>query len=286
MKFLPRPVDLINASVRITGLRVTRNLAFGPLPRHRMDIYAPADAHATSPVLIFFYGGSWQMGERADYRFVAATLARAGIIVAVPDYRLHPETAFPGFIEDGALATAWMARHAGRFGADGQNIFLAGHSAGAYIALMLGLDPQWLRAAGYERKNLAGLIGISGPYDFLPIKAADIKAVFAPAADLAQTQPINFANDEAPPALLVTGGADTTVLPRNSTAVAARLRAAGSVVETRIYPGVGHIGIILSCLPWLAWRAPLLADIEQFIAAATQGEFAGCYSAAERDMAG
>ena len=89
-------------------------------------------------MIVFFYGGSWQTGARSEYGFVAARLARRGFVVAVPDYRLFPEAVFPAFLEDAASAVAWMFRHASEFGGNSAELFLIGHSAGAYNAVMLG----------------------------------------------------------------------------------------------------------------------------------------------------
>ena len=227
--------------------------------------------------------GAWSSGERANFGFVAARLARQGFLVAVPDYRIFPEVRFPGFLDDAAQAVAWMLGHAGAHGGDADAVFLAGHSAGAYNAVMLALAPDYLRAAGASAARLAGVIGLAGPYDFLPLGGATMRQIFGGAGDLAQTQPISFARGDAPPLFLLTGGADRMVLPRNTTALAARLRGLGGAVETRIYPGLGHVGIITALLSLLAWRAPVLPDVLAFIAACRAGDFAPARSdAAER----
>lgn len=259
------PVDVLNATIRTDGLSVRRGIAYGELPRQRMDVYRPAHPEGRLPVVVFFYGGSWQSGAREEYRFVAAALARAGMVVAVPDYRLYPEARFPTFLEDSAQAVAFVRARAGGWHGDVQRLFLIGHSAGAYNAAMLALDPRWLASAGMARGDLAGWVGISGPYDFLPIREDDIKAVFAPAAgDMAATQPISFADAQAPRTLLLQGEADHTVLPRNATALAARL---GPRAELRLYPGVGHVGAVLGFAPLFRGRSPVLADVVRFVAA-------------------
>ena len=88
---------------------------------------------------MIFYGGGWEDGSRADYRFAAMALARRGVVVMVPDYRLYPDVRFPDFIADGARAVRWARRNAIEFGADPRLLFSVGHSAGAYIAAMLKL---------------------------------------------------------------------------------------------------------------------------------------------------
>ncbi|MDE8348972.1 MAG: alpha/beta hydrolase [Acidocella sp.] len=281
MTLLPRPLDLINKSIATTGLTITRNISYGPAPRDKINIYRPTRATGATtgattsrlPVIIFFYGGSWQFGHRSDYQFMAALLARRGFVVAVPDYRLYPQVKFPDFLNDCAAATAFIINNIAQYGGNPQEIFLIGHSAGAYNAVMLALAPQFLTAAGSSPAHLAGVVGISGPYDFLPLRDAIIKDIFSPPADITLTQPITYARESAPPLLLLHGGKDTTVLPRNTTALGAKLRSAGSVVETKIYPKLSHIDIILTVLPVFTWRAPVFADIFSFLAACAAGEY-------------
>jgi acetyl esterase/lipase len=271
MVAFPRPVELVNKSIGTAGLTIARNIAYGPGPRDRLDIYRPTGA-AALPIIVFFYGGSWQWGHRADYQFIAAVLAKKGFVVAVPDYRLYPEVKFPAFLNDCAAATAFMLKNASAHGGDPGHLFLAGHSAGAYNAVSLALNGAFLQAHGSSPDLLAGVIGLCGPYDFLPIRDPVIKDIFSPPSDIRLTQPITFAREGTPPMFLAHGGADLTVLPRNTTALAARLRQAGSVVETRIYPKLGHIGLLLSHLPYLSWRAPVLKDSLSFIAGCRAGD--------------
>jgi acetyl esterase/lipase len=160
-------------------------------------------------------------------------------------------------LEDSAAAVDWVFAHAAAFGGDAGAVFLMGHSAGAYNAAMLGLE--FLR-----KQRLAGVIGLAGPYDFLPLKDPAIKAIFDVPDDMGATQPVTYASADAPPVFLVTGGADRTVMPRNTTALAARLRQRGARVESRIYPKLGHVGILLAMLPCFAWRAPVLRDVLAF----------------------
>jgi acetyl esterase/lipase len=262
------PVDALNATVPLDGLTVDRDVPYAPGPRGGMDIYRPTHATGPLPIVVFFYGGSWQDGRRQDYKFVAADLARRGMVVAVPDYRLFPEVRFPSFLQDGARAVATVRRDATRWGGDPTRLILAGHSAGAWIAAMLALDPQWLHAAGDSRDHIAGMVGLAGPYDFLPITGPDIKQIFAPAdADLSTTQPIDQVDGHNPPMLLLAGDDDTTVYPRNTLALAARIRAAGGPVEAKTYPDLAHIGIVISLAPIFQFRAPVLDDMSRFILA-------------------
>lgn len=239
---------------------------YGSGPRHGIDIYTPTGAR-NAPVIVFFYGGNWQSGDKETYRFVAASLASRGYVTVVPDYRVYPEVRFAGFMQDGARAVAWTEQNAARFGGNPQRVFLMGHSAGAHIAAMLTFDKHWLDAVGLNaRRDVAGLIGIAGPYDFLPLHDETLRAIFA-GGDLARTQPITFVAGLEPPVLLLTGHRDEIVDPGNTTRLAARLRATGNDVAAIEYPGIGHMAIVGAFAPVLRPLAPLLNDIEAFITA-------------------
>jgi len=260
-------VDILNAMIRTDNVTIRRDIAYGPEPRQHLDIYYPKPAPTRPPVVVFFYGGSWQWGAKDDYLFAAQALASQGAIVVVPDYRLYPQVTFPGFLDDGAAATAWTLKHVDEIGGDPRAVFLAGHSAGAYIAVMLALDQEYLNRAGVSTSQLAGAVGISGPYDFLPLTRPDVKKIFEVVPDMAVTQPIHYARTDTPPLLLLTGEADTTVGPYNTHHLADRLRSLGAPVEDRYYPDVDHVDSVIA-LTWLFRdRAPVLADIHVFIAA-------------------
>ena len=261
------PADLLNATVPSEGVVVTKDVPYGDGTQHTLDVYRPAGATGSAPLVVFLYGGSWRTGDKGIYGFVGRPLAQRGAVVVVPDYRMYPQVQFPGFLQDNAAAVAWAAAHARELGADPDRVFVMGHSAGAYNAAMLGLDPRWLREAGYDRGRLAGVIGLAGPYDFLPITDPDVIPVFASVGDGPASQPINYVDGHNPPMLLAAGTADTTVQPRNTDALAARIRAAGGGVTARFYPGVGHIGIITAFAPLFAGRAPVLDDVWGFIVA-------------------
>jgi acetyl esterase/lipase len=260
------PARLLNATISRAGLTITRDVAYGPHRREKLDIYRPRGSSPV-PVVIFFYGGSWNSGSKSNYPFVAATLARQGFVVVVPDYRVYPEVRFPAFLEDCARSVAWTQAHLRDIGGDADRVFLMGHSAGAYNAVMLGMNTPYLTQAGTGRDRIAGIIGLAGPYDFLPITGADIKPIFAAVGDGPQSQPITFADGHAPPLLLLAGSADDTVRPRNTLSLAARIRADGGRVEDKIYPDIGHVGLVASIAPIFQDRAPVLEDVSAFIRA-------------------
>lgn len=267
------PLEWLDIVDRLTpggggGRRVARDVAYGGDARQTLDIYAPADAQGPLPVVLFYYGGYWRSGRRQDYRFIGSALAGLGFLAVIPDYRLVPAVRFPAFVEDGAAALSWAARHAGSFGGDGGRVAVAGHSAGAYIALMLALDPRWLPAAGVDPAVLRAAIGLAGPYDFLLFTDWRMAAAFGNAPDPALTQPIRFARPDAPPVLLLTGDADDVIRADNSRRLDVALRAAGGRSRLGVYPGLGHNDLIeVIATPYRA-RAPVLADMAGFLRAA------------------
>lgn len=239
-----------------------RDAPFGTDPRQRLDVYVPAKvASEPRPVIVFLYGGSWNSGSKRGYGFAARALAARGYVVAVPDYRLVPTVRFPAFIEDNAAAVRWVRAHAGEFDGDPDRLVLVGHSAGAYNAAMLALDPRWL---GSDRAAIRGWVGLAGPYDFLPLDGKVTQAAFGGAPDPVQTQPITFAGALDPPAFLATGNKDTLVLPRNSDVMAARLTAAGVSVTRVRYAGVGHVGLVTALARPFRGKASVLDDTIAF----------------------
>ena len=242
-----------------------RSIPYGPGPRRSLDVYVPERAARPAPVVVFLYGGSWDSGTKEDYRFVGGALAAAGFVTVIPDYRLYPEVVFPAFLDDCAAAVAWAATHAHEYGGDGPMI-LMGHSAGAYNAAMLAHDPSYLTRAGVNRP-LAGTVGIAGPYDFLPVGTDELRAIFGQPPTPPGTQPINHVDGRNAPMLLLAGASDTTVLPRNTTRLAARIRAAGGSVQSRIYPGIDHKEIIGAMGVPFRFLCPTYRDATDFISA-------------------
>lgn len=258
------PVMMLNLLVSEQGYHIERDLSYGTDLRQKLDLYVPDHLATPAPVLLFFYGGSWQGGSKAYYKALGQAFASRGMIVAVADYRVYPQVRYPAFIEDGANVFAFLQEHVAAHGGDPARIFISGHSAGAYIAMMLAADPRYLRAAGSDPGRVRGVIGIAGPYDFLPLQDEELIAIFG-GANRPQTQPITYIDGKRPPMLLTYGADDTTVLPRNTLSLAARLRSFHSPVEVKSYAGTGHIGIILSLAPGFRGRTTLRQDIFDFV---------------------
>jgi acetyl esterase/lipase len=258
--------DVLNRLVPSCGYTRTTDLAYGDQPRQRLDVYRPHSTSATgAPVVIFFYGGYWQYGEKNDYRFVADALTSRGFVAVLPDYRLYPAVRFPAFVEDGASALRWTHDNIERFGGDPRRVYLMGHSAGAHIATLLTLDPHYLKDAGLAPDAIRATVGLSGPYDFMPGEMS--RPVFGmTAGDAAdpRIEPIHFADTRGAPLLLLHGAGDETVEPGNSSRLADRISQSGGDARAILYPRIGHKTIVLALARPFNWFAPVLRDVTTF----------------------
>ena len=268
-------LDVLNATVPSDTYRNFANLPYGAHPRQRLDVYMPSQSLADkalaaggAPLVVFFYGGSWSSGDRADYRFVGEALASQGVAVVVADYRLSPEVRYPVFLQDSALATRWAFDNAQKYGADPTRIFVMGHSAGAYNAAMLALDKRWLSGVDSSPDKLAGWIGLAGPYDFLPIGDRKTQVAFEWPGTPPDSQALFHASSASPPALLLAPVKDSLVNTQRSTVgMAQSLRSSGVRVESELYDTVNHVTIVATMASVLSSRAPVLERVTAFVQA-------------------
>jgi acetyl esterase/lipase len=259
-------LEPLNWSTRSDGIAREIDLAYGAGPRQQLDVYAPIQAHG-APVLLFWHGGSWKGGDKDRYRFVGARLARQGFVVAIPNYRLAPEAAFPAFEQDAALAVRWMRDHARDFGGDPARMFLSGHSAGGHIALLLALDDRYLRAVGLTPSSLAGIVSIAGPTGLENLRGDGLAGVFPGDVPDQDFSPIVLAPntaDAAPPFLLVSGLDDDVVYASRVARLADAIRAGGGRVSVRAYPETGHLGLLLAFSDLFAEDGVMVHDIADF----------------------
>jgi len=274
-------LDLVNGLSR-SPLKAPLTLSYGLDVRQRIDVYTvpeglsqapgvlrPAQAlvpeQRLRPLVIFFYGGSWNSGSRAQYGFVAAALNELGYVVAIPDYRLTPEVVYPAFLEDSAAAVRLLMAQASSLGADPERIILMGHSAGAYNAAMLAFDDRWLSVQ--ERQRIRGYVGLAAPVNFLPIRVRSVQQTFGWPQTPRDSQPIEHVSPGDPPALFLSSRRDILVDPEpNALAMAEKMRAAGVPVEVELFDGpVGHASLVASLSPSFQFFAPTLDRVRAFI---------------------
>jgi acetyl esterase/lipase len=266
----PRQLDIINSlTPGDDGVaQVAQGQIFNAKTGLKLDVWAPTGAaKGAKPVLIFFYGGGWADGERAHYGFAAKAYAAQGFVVVVPDYRKVPSVRFPAFNQDGADAVKWVRDNIGKFGGDPKRIALTGHSAGAYIAMILTLDRHYLTDIGVDPKIIRATVGLSGPYDFFPYDSRrSINAMKAWPRPM-ETQPIHFVSATAPPILIVTGTDDDTVKPRNAILLSQALIKAGTKPIFKAYEGLSHEDVVMALSKPFRGKAPVLADSVAFLKA-------------------
>lgn len=260
-------LQVISATSPASHYHKSAGLRYADGDRGLLDLYHPIDVDDPATTIVFFYGGGWRNGERRKYEFVASALTRAGFRVVIPDYRLYPEVRFPGFIQDAARAVAWAQEYLASGHPDSEStlpIFLMGHSAGAQIAALLAVDPSYLSNESVPPETIAGLIGLSGPYDFLPLQSGYLQEVF-PMEQRKASQPIHFVSAADPPTLLIHGQDDEVVEPGNAERFGRALEQAGVEVEIKRYPGTGHATVAAALAPRLEFLADTLDDTIRFI---------------------
>jgi acetyl esterase/lipase len=260
------PLKVLNAFTPGGTFTRTADLGYGSDPRNRLDIYTPVDAPADAPVVVFFYGGSWNSGSRTDYSFVGEALASRGIVAVLADYRLYPQVHYQGFLDDSARAVGWTRQHIREYGGDPDRLYVMGHSAGGYNAAMLALDPKWLATVGMKPSMLSGWIGLAGPYDFLPIENPEVKPVFYFPNSPPDSQPINHVSASSPPALLIAAKDDTLVNPeRNTGGMAKRMRELGVPVRELYFSKPGHATLVAAFSRPMRGLAPVLDEVVRFV---------------------
>ena len=251
------------AAMDVGTVKVADGVPYADGQRHKLDVYAPEQRGNLAPVVFFIYGGGWNRGERSDYQFVGRALASRGFVTVIADYRLVPEVRYPGFLEDSANALRWVQDNITSYGGDPNRLFLAGHSAGAYNAVMLALDPSFRQEFGVTMPIL-GVAALSGPYDFYPFEYGEVRDAFGDAPSPEGTQPINLVTSEAPPMYLASGTTDPIVRVQNTNHFAERLREQGVWVTAQYYEGFGHMEPVIAMGALWRWRMPVLDDMVSF----------------------
>jgi acetyl esterase/lipase len=220
--------------------------------KHKLDLYLPRDKK-NFPVLVFLHGGSWRTGDRSLYQALGDRLARAGIGVAIPSYRLMPQNPHPAQIEDIAAAFAWVAQNISQYAGDKSRIYLAGHSAGAHLAALLALDEKYLGKFGLPRTSIRSVIAMSGIYN---VDKLDTFLVAPDKGDKHDASPAAHAHSGAPPFLISYCQWDYLGLPKQARDFTLALKKNFVSAQLLYVPGENHISEVIS----LAQDHGLLVD--------------------------
>ena len=261
---------LANFPTRFDGISVHHNVVYDSVNTQKMDIYLPPDTSTTKHgVVVFFYGGRWTSGSKADYAFVGSAFAKAGYVVVIPDHRKYPAVRFPSFVQDAGKAVAWVDSNIEMYGGDAARIFVAGHSSGAHLGALIAADARYLETEGKQQSTIKAFAGMAGPYDFIP-EEADLMDMFGPPEQYAQMQVPTFIDGQQPPMLLMWGDKDKAVGRFNLDQLKKAIDEKGGYVQTRIYPDVDHVWLVGS-LSWLGKnKAPALKDMTAFFESTTK----------------
>lgn len=269
------PIKVLNGLVPADTYQFQGGIAYGKAPRQMLDVYQPLPstppAQGARPLVVFFFGGTWTNGDRASYKFVGEALASRGAVVVIPDYGLSPVFTYPVFVRDSALAVEWALDNAAQLGADPKQVYVMGHSSGGYNTAMVALDDRWLAEVGASPKQLAGWIGLAGPYDFLPIGDPQAQVAFNWPDTPPDSQPLAHVTPAAPRALLMAAAKDELVYPdRNTGQMAAALRAAGVPVEVKLFDNLSHVTLIGAFARPIQWLGgPVLPPVMGFLGLAS-----------------
>ena len=253
------------------GAELKAKISTGEHEHQKVIVWGPEDHSSDDPlrpVLLFVHGGSWNSGDPESYDFVGRAFVEQGFVVALGGYRLGDAGKYPGMIEDTARAFAWVHQEIASYGGDPKNIVIAGHSAGAYNVMVTALEDKWLARHALSPNDIAGVVGLSGPYDFLPLDSDSTIASFGhveEGAPLDATQPVNLVQANAPPKLLIHGEKDTLVGMRHSKELAGRVSNVGVDAGLELYPEMTHNDPLISiAAPWRN-RRDVVAKISTFV---------------------
>ena len=236
-------LHVLNDLSVVRDLKVHLNLAYGTESRQQLDVYSPrkGDHH---PVMVFVHGGSWTGYDKSYFKFVGESFARAGYVTALINYRLAPQTTYPGFVQDTAKSLKWVKDHIQDYQGDPQNVFVMGHSAGAYNVVTAMVQQGFLQAEGLKATDFRGVIGIAGPYDFDPIYTPGVFGKMP----RPEVMPANNVQGDLPPFLLLVAGNDQLVGPENGISMEKALQAHGTPVQMVTIPGVNHGEIVAALM--------------------------------------
>lgn len=243
---------------------VTSNISYGEQLWQKLDLHIPSKKNKTElPVLIFFYGGSWDSGNKEQYFFAARAFTKLGYLVVIPDYVKYPQGKFPTFIEDGATALAWVKQNIGNYGGNTKKLFVVGHSAGAHLGALLVADQSYLQAVDLSPDVVTAFAGLAGPYNFTP-EARRIVRVFQPSSNYPKMKVMNHVDGNEPPMFLAHGSSDSTVGVANKDTTIEAIQKVGGKYKDINYQGVSHVGILLSLHSLFDGKATPAKDIDDF----------------------
>ena len=221
-----------------------RDLKYGSRKRHKLDIYEPNEINEETELIFFIHGGGWASGSKDLHTFIGRSWASENFIVAIPNYRLVPDVYYPKQLEDVVLALFWLQDSYNGYNG---SLYLAGHSAGAHMASLIGFSEKWRKEAGLTLDQVSGFVLLAGVYQFYPYDKADprVKRFVGDEKLWQEAQPINYIGGNLPPVFLAHGTEDREVLPKQSIKLREKLAKLDVANELLVEDGVGHLELLL-----------------------------------------
>ncbi|PWJ58840.1 acetyl esterase/lipase [Dyadobacter jejuensis] len=215
-----------------------------------LDVYVPDNAKGL-PTLLWFHGGGLEGGNKS----IPSTLKTGKFIVVAANYRFSPKVRHPAYIEDAAAATAWVFNHIGDMGGDANKIIITGHSAGGYLASMVGLDKSYLAKYNIDANRLAGIAPLSG-HCITHMTVRKELGIGQKQPTIDKYAPLFHARGDAPPMLLITGDREMEMLGRyEENALMMRMMKLNGHQDVTLYEmdGYGHSMLVPAYLPLMGF---------------------------------
>lgn len=245
---VPEHQDLIDgwraaAKPRVEGMRVERDVAYGPSPEERIDLYLP-DSPDGAPVIVYLHGGYWMSRHKEEFDYVAPDFVAAGAIVAIVEYALMPTVELSEIVRQCRAAVAWTHSHAAEYGGDPARIVVTGNSAGGHLTAMMQAT-DWRAFCGGSAELVHAGVALSGIYDLEPIcHVAQQKTLGLSADDVAAFSPVNLTPTPGTRALIAVGGEESDEFHHQSGLLVDDWNRKGADVELMIVTRTNHFSIV------------------------------------------
>lgn len=237
-------VAILNTVTPKSGFTHHADIAYGNHARHQLDIYiSKQQTSQRLPVIVFVHGGSWNKGSKDDYLFLGDALTAAGYITVIINYRLAPAYVYPDYVTDTAKAIAWTYRHIADYGGDVSQLFVMGHSAGAFNAIAAVNTPVFFETEGIPVEAVKAVIGIAGPYTY-DFRTDPTDYAFPKEGHPDAIMPNRLVRKHPVPHLLLVAENDNLVEDYNTHEMATALQAQGGSVEVIEIKRANHVNVI------------------------------------------
>ena len=195
--------------------------------RDKLDLYLP-EGRQRFPVLLWLHGGALMHGDKEGSSHVGQRFASEGIGTVVINYRLSPQVMHPAHIQDVARAFAWITQHIASYGGNPDAIFVAGHSAGAYLSALLALDRRYLADHRLLPSSIRGIVPVSGFFYVERVAPHRSKTVWGEdSAKWPEASPARYVRSDSPPALFIYAEGDEPWRREQNEEMAAALKQTG-----------------------------------------------------------